>query len=121
MNTTKTQTLTPRDRIRIMRFFTHMLTITWQQAEQELDQDGDSIRVADAAAIADIFSRLQALEFTHRDLEDEIHSLDTEYRDWVYEEFLRTMPSTISHKVFDQTWTGYLREVKEISRHWETL
>jgi hypothetical protein len=117
-----TQTkLTQQDRIRIMRFFTHMLTITWQQAEQELDQDGESIRVSDAASIADIFSRLHDRPFTRRDVEQEISYLDTEYRDWVYEEFLRTMPQSISAKVFDQTWTGYLREVRQLSRMQEMV
>ena len=106
--------LTNKQSLEILDFFSRCAVRTLESVQEELAEDSfiehTSVRVYDSACCADVFSKLANMHmhvndhtmftFTPRDVVDAMWSLDTDYRDVVYKQFMSEMDESLCSAVF---------------------
>lgn len=118
------QTFTQSQAVQILDFFATTIASTLGSVKQELADDGcismTQVRLYDSACLAESYTRLAnayedtdgentVFSFTVADVQDEISSLDTEFRDSVYEWFLE-FDDDLARLVYGKTFAEYMNE-----------
>lgn len=105
--------LTQKQKLQVLNFFNTQVTDTLGIVQTCYDEDKTWERQYDATCIINALYSLSSkytargYTFTADDINDELWNLDTEYRDIVYEAFLRELPDAITQAVFETTWDKY--------------
>ena len=93
--------LTQKQKLQVLNFFNTQVTDTLGIVQTCYDEDKTWERQYDATCIINALYSLSSkytargYTFTADDIENELANLDTEYRDIVYEAFLRELPDAV--------------------------
>jgi hypothetical protein len=105
--------LTQKQKLQVLNFFNTQVNDTMGIVQTCYDEDKTWERQYDATCIINALYNLSSkynargYTFTADDIDSELANLDTEYRDIVYEAFLRELPEAITRAVFETTWDEY--------------
>jgi len=111
--------LTQKQKIQIVNFFTKQVNEWVNIAHTCYEEDGEYCRQYDTNCLVLLLARLTAAynergyRFTVDTIDEELGNFDTEFRDLVYEAFLRELPDNITRAVFDTTWDEYCEDSRK--------